>query len=96
VSANRSPAFRIGTTSATVINLEDYLDIGVSGWGWQDNGWGVGVLGPVIYFQSTGMQTLRIQHREDGLSIDQIVLSPQRYLFSAPGALKNDTTILRR
>ena len=29
-----------------------------------------------IYFNTTGSQTLRIQSREDGLSIDQIILSP--------------------
>jgi hypothetical protein len=32
--------------------------------------------------------------REDGVSIDQVVLSPATYLTRAPGALKNDTTIL--
>jgi hypothetical protein len=37
---------------------------------------------------------VRVQTREDGLSIDQIVLSPATYLATAPGALKNDTTIL--
>jgi hypothetical protein len=37
---------------------------------------------------------LRIQVREDGLSIDQIVLSPQNYLTIAPGAVVNDVTIL--
>jgi hypothetical protein len=51
-------------------------------------------MGPVIYFQTTGLQTIRIQTREDGFSIDQIVLSPQSYLNSSPGALKNDNTIL--
>ncbi|HEX8087692.1 MAG TPA: endonuclease/exonuclease/phosphatase family protein, partial [Blastocatellia bacterium] len=61
---------------------------------WQDNGWGVGVMGPVIYFASTGTQTLRVQAREDGLSIDQIVLSSQAYLGSSPGSLKNDSVIL--
>jgi PKD repeat protein len=96
VNANGSPIYRIGTTSATEYNLEDYMDSGVSGWGWQDNGWGIGVMGPVIYFQSTGMQTLRLQQREDGLSVDQIVLSPQRYMLLSPGALKNDTIIIPR
>jgi hypothetical protein len=38
------------------------------------------VLGPEIFFQTTGSQRLRIQSREDGLSIDQIVLSPAQYL----------------
>jgi hypothetical protein len=68
----------------------------VAGWGWEDNGYGAGVLGPLIYFATSGPQTVRIQTREDGLSIDQIVLSPGTYLSSAPGAAKNDTTIVPR
>ncbi|HEX2270298.1 MAG TPA: endonuclease/exonuclease/phosphatase family protein, partial [Pyrinomonadaceae bacterium] len=94
VTSGGSAVYRIGTTSATEINLEDCSGCAVSGWGWQDNGWGVGVLGPQIYFQSTGTQTIRIQVREDGFSIDQIVLSPSTYLFNSPGFLKNDNTIL--
>ena len=92
-SANRA-VYRTNTTEATVINLEDCSGCGLSGWGWQDNGWGVGVMGPVIYFESTGVHIIRIQPREDGFSLDQIVLSPSNYLFISPGALKNDTRIL--
>jgi hypothetical protein len=88
--------FRIGTTSGTTINLEDCSGCGLSGWGWQDNGWGVGVMGSPIYFANSGAHTIRIQPREDGLSIDQIVLSPSTYLNTSPGQLKNDTTILPR
>ena len=66
----------------------------MSGWGWQDNGWGTNVLGPLIYFQRTGSQTIRVQTREDGFAIDQIVLSPGRFLDKSPGTLRNDTTIL--
>ena len=94
VTSSQSSTYRIGTTSAAEMNLEDCSGCGIQGWGWQDNGWGVGVMGPVIYFQNTGPQTLRVQVREDGLSIDQIVLSRTIYLSSSPGALKNDTTIL--
>ncbi len=94
VNSGGGPISRIGTTSAETINLEDCSGCGLSQWGWQDNGWGVGVLGPVIYFQSTGTQTLRIHVREDGLSIDQIVLSSGNYLNSSPGSLRNDNTIL--
>jgi hypothetical protein len=94
VTSTGTPIFRIGTTSATDINLEDCSGCGLSGWGWQDNGWGVGVLGPQIFFQSTGIHTLRVQNREDGMSIDQIVLSPITYLNNSPGALKNDNTVL--
>ena len=96
VTSSGSPTWRIGTTSSTEWNLEDCSGCGLSGWGWQDNGWGVGVLGPLVYFSTTGTQRIRIQHREDGISLDQIVLSPSKYLKSAPGAVKNDSTILAK
>jgi hypothetical protein len=96
VTSGGAPTTRTGTTSSETINLEDCSGCGLSGWGWQDNGWGIGVMGPLVYFQNSGTHTLRLQHREDGLSIDQIVLSPQTYLNTSPGALKNDTTILTR
>jgi hypothetical protein len=94
VDSSGNPFYRVGTTSGAEVNLEDCSGCTIQGWGWQDNGWGIGVLGPLIRFQSTGPHTLRIQVKEDGLSIDQIVLSPQTYLNSAPGALRNDTRIL--
>jgi hypothetical protein len=93
VTAAGAAVYRIGTTNAATVNLEDGANAGLSGWGWQDNGYGAGVLGPLVYF-TEGPQKIRIQVREDGLSIDQIVLSPEKYLTSSPGALKNDTTIL--
>ena len=96
VNASGSAEFRIGTTRAASLNLEDCSGCGIAGWGWQDNGWGVGVMGPLIRFSRSGTQRIRIQPREDGLAIDQIVLSPSRYLTASPGALKNDTTILIR
>ena len=52
------------------------------------------MLGPLVYFNVTGPQTIRIQTREDGISIDQIVLSPATYLTTAPGPNKNDSRIL--
>lgn len=93
-TASGSAIYRTGTTSALEVNLEECSGCGIQGWGWQDDGWGVGVLGPLVYFNSTGTQTIRVQTREDGFSIDQIVLSPAQYLLSAPGALKNDGVIL--
>jgi len=53
------------------------------------------VLGPLVYFTQAGAQRLRIQMREDGLGIDQVVLSAVKYLTARPGATKNDTTILQ-
>ena len=52
--------------------------------------------GAAIYFATTGLQRLRVQTREDGFSIDELVLSSSRYLAQSPGALKNDTTIVPR
>jgi hypothetical protein len=86
--------WRIGTTSAAVYVLEECSGCTLSGWGWQDTGYGAGVLGPVVYFATSGSQRMRIQVREDGLGIDQVVLSPATYLTTAPGPPRNDTTIL--
>jgi hypothetical protein len=52
------------------------------------------VLGRQIYFETTGPQTIRIQRREDGISIDQIVLSARTWLSTPPGPTKHDATIL--
>jgi hypothetical protein len=43
VDSSGNPVYRIGTTSAAEVNLEDCSGCGLSGWGWQDNGWGIGV-----------------------------------------------------
>jgi hypothetical protein len=94
VNSGGAQVYRIGTASGTRVNLQDCSGCTVDGWGWQDNGFGTGVFGPPIYFDKTGLQTIRIQVREDGFSIDQIVLSPDTYLTNSPGALKLDTTIL--
>jgi endonuclease/exonuclease/phosphatase family metal-dependent hydrolase len=93
VTSSGAASFRIGTTAATVLTLEDCSGCGVSGWGWNDNYYG-SATGSLIYFNTTGSHTIRVQNREDGLSIDQIVLSPVLYRSAAPGATKNDDTIL--
>lgn len=96
VTSTGTPIYRIGTTSATTFVLEECSGCALSSWGWNDNGYGAGVLGPPIYFEKSGQQTLRVQGREDGIYIDQIVLSPQKYLTTAPGAPRADATILPR
>ncbi len=95
VTSSGAATYRIGTSSATHVNLEDCSGCGLSGWGWQDNAYD-GVMAAPIYFETTGPQRLRVQTREDGFSIDELVLSPSRYLTRSPGALKNDTTIVPR
>ena len=54
-----------------------------------------GWLGANVMFQQAGSHTLRVQQREDGASVDQILLSPAAYLASAPGPAKHDTTWCR-
>jgi len=94
VTAQGQPTSRIGTTQAAHVILEDCAGCALSGWGWQDTAYGANVLGPLVYFDRTGPQTIRILTREDGMAVDQIVLSSSRYLNAAPGALKDDATIL--
>jgi hypothetical protein len=92
VTVAGAPQWRIGTTSATVVSIEEGISKGLSGWGWADNK--LDGAGPLVYFERSGPQTIRIQTREDGLTLDQIVLSAGTYLTTAPGVTKNDTTIL--
>jgi hypothetical protein len=96
VNAAGAGVSRIGTTSSMWYSVEEYSNAGIMKWGWQDNGYGKGVVGPLLYFERTGPQTIRIQQREDGLSIDQIVISPARYLSLAPGLPKYDVTVVSR
>jgi hypothetical protein len=95
VDAAGNPAWRIGTRSALTFSLEECAGCGVAGWGWEDDGWGaVNQNGTTLRFPDGGWQTIRVQTREDGLSIDQIVLSSGQYVSTRPGAAKNDATIL--
>jgi hypothetical protein len=96
VTPTGAPIYRIGTTSAIPFVLEECSGCALAGWGWNDNGYGAGVLGALIYFGQSGPQTLRVQGREDGIYIDQIVLSAERYLTTAPGAPRSDATIVPR
>lgn len=93
IDASGGAVLRIGTTSSAVVVLQDGSSgPALHGWGWADNGWGT--VGVNIVFASTGTHTLRIQQREDGALVDQIVLSPDSYLSKPPGARSDDATIL--
>ena len=92
----RTTGVSIGTTSGVWLSLEEANGTGIAGWGWTDNGYGMNVFGPELWFATTGTQTVRLQPREDGIIIDQIVLSASRYLGDPSGPSKNSTTILRR
>jgi hypothetical protein len=90
-----NPIYRIGTTSGLAVNLEECANCGISGWGWEDDGWGaVNTNGVTLRFPEGGRQKLRIQAREDGVSLDTIVLSAEKYKTTRPGTAKNDNTRL--
>jgi phosphatidylserine/phosphatidylglycerophosphate/cardiolipin synthase-like enzyme len=95
VTSTGAQTARIGSSSS----LELLLQAGSGGsaprsWGWTDTGWGSP--GAPIYFANSGVHTLRIQQREDGITIDQIVISPDTYLTTPPGPRRDDFTILPR
>ena len=92
-----TPVYQIGSTNGLAINLEECSGCGLSGWGWRDDAWGAkGIISSVqLKFPQGGVQRIRVQTREDGVMIDQIVLSSSKYLTVRPGAVKNDTVILQ-
>jgi endonuclease/exonuclease/phosphatase family metal-dependent hydrolase len=87
-----SPIYGVGSSSALLVNLEGCNECGVSDWGWRDSSYWL-KQSALIKFASSGLHTIRVQTREDGVSIDQIVLSPVTYLANAPGPDMNDGTI---
>ena len=85
--------YPIGSTSGLLLNLENCSGCALSGWGWQDKAYWLQQTN-VVQFASSGTHTIRIQTREDGVQVDQVVLSPATYLTSSPGAVSNDSTIV--
>jgi len=94
-SVNRrgEPVFRINSTSSLQVVLTPAPASRIFQWGWQD-GWYMNPFRGIIYFETTGKHILRVQRKEDGVILDQIVLSPALYLKRPPGFPVNDQTIL--
>jgi hypothetical protein len=93
-TANGSPVYPMNTTSALDVNLAtDANATSLNGWGWQNSAYWLSQATTVV-FASNGAHTLRIQLREDGVQLDQIVLSPSTYLNTRPGPVTNDSTIV--
>jgi hypothetical protein len=87
-------SYQPGNSLGLSVSLEECVNCGVSGWGWEDDGFGaVNKNGALLRFDP-GPQVIVIQTREDGVSIDQVVLSAEKYLTTRPGTAKNDRTIL--
>jgi hypothetical protein len=93
VNSSGNPIYRMGTTGSLMVNLWACATCQSFGWGWQRNAYWLADTGDV-WFQNTGPHTLRVQIREDGSDIDQIVLSPTTYSTNAPGPVSDDTTIV--
>jgi regulation of enolase protein 1 (concanavalin A-like superfamily) len=92
-SANGSPVYPLNSTAGLLVNLAtDSSASSLNGWGWQNTAYWLSQ--PTTLTFGAGTQTLRIQVREDGVQIDQIVLSPNTYLDTAPGPVTNDSTIV--
>ena len=93
LTSTGSPAYRIGTPGGYTVNLWTCADCQSFGWGWQRNAYWLADTGDV-WFQNSGPHTIRVQNREDGVEIDQIVLSPVTYATNPPGPVSNDNTIV--
>jgi hypothetical protein len=94
VNGSGSPIYRTGTTQGLLVNLATTSGAAeLNGWGWQNRAYWLSDTGEV-WFATSGTQTMRVQIREDGVSIDQIVISPQQYLTSPPGPVGGDSTIV--
>jgi hypothetical protein len=92
VTAAGAAATRIGSADALRVRLEEGTGAGVQGWGWGDEAYG-SVAVP-IHFNQDGVQRIRIQQREDGIRIDQVVISAKTYFDAPPGAAKTDATVV--
>src|SRR5205823_5944450 len=76
--------------------LEECSGCGVSGWGWHDGGWGIGNRGPALYLAQTGAHTIRVQARENGFAIDQIIVSSSKWLNDRPFRSRSAATRINR
>ena len=94
--AGGAAVYPLNTTSALMVNLAtDSSAVSLNAWGWQNTAYWLSQA-TTMTFATSGPHTLRIQTREDGVQIDQIVLSPSKYLNAPPGGPTNDTTIVAK
>lgn len=87
--------YAIGSTGALMVNLATCSSCALAGWGWQDGAYWLRQES-IVQFESSGTHRIRVQTREDGGQVDQIVLSPVTYMAAAPGPVIADNTILPR
>jgi hypothetical protein len=91
---NGQPVYPLNSTSGLLVNLATDAGAGsLNEWGWQNGAYWLNQA-TTVTFANSGTHTMRIQVREDGVMLDQIVLSPGTYLQNAPGSVTNDSTIV--
>jgi hypothetical protein len=89
-----SSVYPIGSTSGLLVNLAtDATATSLNGWGWQNTAYWLSQA-TTVTFASSGTHVMRVQVREDGVELDQIVLSSTTYLNAAPGAVSADGNIV--
>jgi hypothetical protein len=94
--AGGARVYPINSASGLLVNLAtDAAAKSLDNWGWQNGAYWL--TQPVtVTFPTSGGHTLRIQIREDGVRLDQIVLSSVTYATAAPGLVGGDATIVRK
>jgi len=93
-SSGGASIYPMNSTSGLDVNLAtDANATSLNGWGWQNGAYWLSQA-TTVTFPTSGTHTMRIQVREDGVQLDQIVLSSSRYMTSAPGGVTNDSTIV--
>jgi hypothetical protein len=89
-----SPVYPMNSSSGLLVNLAtDGTASSLNNWGWQNTAYWLSQA-TTVTFAASGSHTLRVLVREDGVQLDQIVLSPSTYISSPPGPVTNDSTIV--
>ena len=91
----QSTVLAIGVMFMLVNLATDSTASSLDRWGWQNTAYWLSQA-TTVSFANSGTHTLRIQVREDGVQLDQIVLSPNRFKTSPPGTITNDATIVAK
>src|SRR4051794_23357307 len=95
VSSTGAALYSIGSTNALTLNLQTSNGSKLHGWGWADGAFWLSQP-TTISFSGAGAHRLRLQAREDGVQVDQVVLSPATYLSVSPGQKSGDSTIVAK
>jgi hypothetical protein len=93
VTKQGDAVYRIGSTSSIIEELRQCGSCPSDGWGWTRRAYWRKDTG-LVRFKKDGVHTIRIQTREDGVDIDQIVISASDHRQRAPGSFKRDRTIV--